>query len=50
MVNIKDQYGDWEAALAVSAGGMDLSWDVCEAYLLLGYLPPLNFYHLHRIH
>ncbi len=22
---------------------MDLSWEICEAYLRLGYLPPLYF-------
>lgn len=29
--------------LALSGGGMDLSWDICRAYILLGYLPPLDF-------
>jgi len=22
---------------------MDLSWDICEGYMLLGYLPPVHF-------
>lgn len=29
--------------LALSGGGMDLSWDICRAYTLLGYLPPLSY-------
>ena len=30
-------------ALALSGGGMDLSWDICHAYILLGYAPPIQF-------
>jgi hypothetical protein len=33
--------GDY--ALALSGGGMDLSWEICEAFMLLGYLPPVHF-------
>jgi hypothetical protein len=29
--------------LALSGGGMDLSWEICEAFMLLGYLPPVHF-------
>lgn len=29
--------------LALTGGGMDLSWEICEAHMLLGYLPPLHF-------
>lgn len=32
--------------MALSGGGMDLSWDICEAYMLLGYLPPVHFCNL----
>ena len=32
-----------EYALALTGGGMDLPWDICEAYMLLGYLPPTHF-------
>ena len=32
-----------EYALALTGGGMDLSWQICEAYMCLGYLPPLHF-------
>ena len=34
---------DEEPVLALSGGGMDLSWDICEAFMLLGYLPPVHF-------
>lgn len=30
-------------ALALTGGGMNLSWEICEAYILLGYLPPISF-------
>lgn len=36
------------AALALTGGGMDLSWDICHAYTLLGYLPPFHFTDLPR--
>lgn len=29
--------------LALTGGGMDLSWEICEAYMRLGYLPPVHF-------
>jgi hypothetical protein len=32
-----------EWGLALTGGGMDLSWQICEAYIRLGYLPPLHF-------
>lgn len=34
----EDEYG-----MALTGGGMDLSWDICEAYVRLGYLPPVEF-------
>lgn len=34
---------DGEYFLALSGGGMDLSWEIARAYMLLGYLPPLHF-------
>lgn len=34
---------DEEYALALSGGGMDLSWEICEAYMRLGYFPPVHF-------
>lgn len=36
--DVEDSY-----ALALSGGGMDLSFDICHAYILLGYAPPLVF-------
>jgi hypothetical protein len=32
-----------EVCLALTGGGMDLSLDICEGYIMLGYLPPLHF-------
>lgn len=29
--------------LALSGGGMDLSWEICESYMSLGYMPPVHF-------
>ena len=30
-------------ALALTGGGMDLSWEICEAFMALGYWPPAHF-------
>ena len=35
--------------LALSGGGMDLSWEICEGYMLLGQLPPVHFCDLPQI-
>lgn len=35
--------------LALTGGGMDLSWEICEAYIRLGYLPPIHFAGLPRM-
>ena len=45
IVLIKDDCDDYceTPYLALSGGGMDLSWDICEAYMLLGYFPPVHF-------
>jgi len=32
-----------EYALALTGGGMDLTWDIVEGYVRLGYLPPVHF-------
>jgi hypothetical protein len=29
--------------LALTGGGMDMSWQICETYINLGYLPPLTY-------
>ncbi len=34
---------DGETGLALTGGGMDLSWEICMAYMVLGYLPPLHY-------
>lgn len=34
----RDEYG-----LALTGGGMDLSWEICEAFMRLGFLPPVHF-------
>lgn len=34
-----DSLPEW--ALALTGGGMDLSWEIAEAHMRLGYLPPL---------
>jgi len=34
---------DDEPVMALTGGGMDFSWDICGAYMLLGYLPPVHF-------
>lgn len=36
------EYND-DIALALSGGGMDLSWEIIEAFVLLGYMPPVHF-------
>jgi hypothetical protein len=33
--------GSWY--LALTGGGMDLSWEICAAYVTLGFLPPMHF-------
>jgi hypothetical protein len=34
---------DGDYYLALTGGGMDLSWEIAEAYMRLGYLPPTQF-------
>lgn len=34
---------DDEPVLALAGGGMDLSWEICWAYILLGSYPPFHF-------
>jgi len=34
---------DDEPVLALAGCGMDFSWNICRAYILLGYLPPFYF-------
>ena len=37
IVQIGDEYG-----LALTGGGMDMTWQIAEAYIVLGYLPPMS--------
>jgi hypothetical protein len=32
-----------KTGLALTGGGMDLSWEICEAFMILGMLPPVHF-------
>ena len=34
---------DGQYFLALTGGGMDLSWEICESYINLGYYPPTHF-------
>lgn len=36
-------------ALALTGGGMDLSWEIAEAFMRLGFLPPLAYCDLPRM-
>jgi hypothetical protein len=40
---------DGEYGLALTGGGMDLSWEICEAYIALNMLPPAHFADLPRM-
>lgn len=31
-----------DIGFALTGGGMDLSWEICDAYVLCGYLPPVE--------
>lgn len=37
------QLADGTRGIALTGGGMDLSWEICAAYVALGFLPPLHF-------
>lgn len=41
IVEVDGAYG-----LALTGGGMDLSWEICAAFIALGKLPPVHFAHL----
>jgi len=36
-------YTDGKHYLALTGGGMDFSWEICESYINLGYYPPTHF-------
>jgi hypothetical protein len=35
-----------ETYMALTGGGMDMSWDIAHGYMLLGYYPPLDYCNL----
>lgn len=37
------EFEDGDTALALTGGGMDLSWEICEAFMAIGYWPPVHF-------
>lgn len=37
------EFSDGSISLALTGGGMDLSWEICEAFTRLGFLPPFRF-------
>jgi len=43
LIPVTVEYSEY---LALTGGGMDLSWQICEAYMRLGYLPPTHFANL----
>ncbi|VGO13899.1 hypothetical protein PDESU_02456 [Pontiella desulfatans] len=34
---------DDEYYLALTGGGMDMTWEICESFINLGYYPPVHF-------
>lgn len=42
-------FGDGSHALALTGGGMDLSWEICEAFTRIGFLPPLRYCDLPKL-
>lgn len=43
IVQFPDNDDDNEWGLALTGGGMDFTWEICEAHMILGYLPPFHF-------
>jgi len=37
------EFEDGETGFALTGGGMDLSWEICDAYISCGYLPPFQY-------
>lgn len=40
------EFADGRTGLALTGGGMDLSPQICQAFIALGYLPPVHFSNL----
>lgn len=43
------EFKDGRTGLALTGGGMNLAWEICEAFIALGYWPPLHFCDLPRM-
>ncbi len=43
------EFRDGSQGLALTGGGMDLTWEIAEAYITLGFLPPLEYCDLPRM-
>lgn len=43
LVNTTIVQMDDEYFLALTGGGMDMSWEICESFINLGYYPPVHF-------
>lgn len=43
VVELPEELHGTEYGLALTAGGMDLTWEIAEAYIRLGYYPPVEF-------
>ena len=42
-VTLIEKLDSGDKGLALTGGGMDLSWDICAGYINLGFLPPAHF-------
>lgn len=47
-VRIYEGEDDYTVYMALTGAGMDFSWDIAGAYVMQGYLPPLQFCRLPR--
>lgn len=43
------EFADGEVGFALTGGGMDLSWEICEAYIRCGFVPPFQYTDLPRM-
>lgn len=49
LVRFLEEDDDEEWALALTGGGMDLAWEICAAYVALGFIPPRQFWRLPKM-
>jgi hypothetical protein len=43
------EFESGDTGLALTGGGMDLTWEICQAFIVLGYYPPAHFAKLPRM-